>query len=198
MRFLAVLFFFALSLPAVENQRYIPELALVHRVYVEPLGGGHATDQMRDMIIAALQRSGLFVITEDKDRADATLRGSSDDKVFNEEHDTNESLGVNANTGISSSTKNYESGVSSSHSGGLGINQRETSHIQEHRHEASASLRLVNCEGDVIWSTTQESPGGKFRGALADVADKVVRQLVEDVTKAKAEEKKNLFADPRP
>ena len=170
----------------IEVKRYEPELALVRRVYVEPLGGGQGSDQMRDMVIAALQRSGLFTITEEKDRADATLRGSSDDKIFNEEHNTSDSIGVNANTGSSSSSKNYESGVSSSKSGGLGINEHESSHIQERRHEASASLRLVSADGDVIWSSTQESGGAKFHGAMADVADKIVRQLVEDMRKAKA------------
>jgi hypothetical protein len=48
----------------------------------------------------------------------------------------------------------------------------------------------VNCEGDVIWSTTQESTGAKFHGAMADVADKIARQLIEDVRKAKAERTK--------
>ena len=175
---------------AVERQEGSPELARVKRVYVDQLGGGAMSDQMRDMIIAALQRSGLFAITEDKDRADATLRGSSDDKIYTEEHTTNDSIGVNANTGASSSSKNYESGVSSSKSGGMGVNERESSHVQERRHEASASLRLVNCEGDVIWSTTQESTGAKFHGAMADVADKIARQLIEDVRKAKAERTK--------
>jgi len=170
----------------IEAQHYAPELALIRRVYVEPLGGGRGTDQMRDMIIAALQRSGLFVITENKDRSDATLRGSSEDNVFNEEHDTNDSIGMNANTGASSGSKNFSSSVSSSKNGGLGVNERESSHIQERRHEASASLRLVDFEGDVIWSSTQESGGAKFHGAMADVADRIVRQLVEDMRKAKA------------
>lgn len=176
-----------LAASGIEPRRYEPELAVVKRVYVEPLGGGQASDQMRDMIIAALQRSGLFTITEDKDRADATLRGSSDDKIYNEEHEISDSIGVNSNTGASSSSKNFESGVSSSKSGGLGITQRESSHIQERHHEAAASLRLVNNVGDVIWSTTQESGGAKFRGAMADVADKVVRQLVDDMRKAKVD-----------
>jgi hypothetical protein len=37
----------------------------------------------------------------------------------------------------------------------------------------------------VIWSTTQESMGGKFRGSSADVADKVTRKLVEDYERAR-------------
>jgi len=47
--------------------------------------------------------------------------------------------------------------------------------------------RLVNREGDVIWSTTQESLGAKFRGASADVADKITKQLVEDFRRARVE-----------
>ena len=46
-------------------------------------------------------------------------------------------------------------------------------------------MRLVNKDGDVIWSTTQESTGGKFRGASADVADKVVQTLKDDFERAR-------------
>jgi len=38
----------------------------------------------------------------------------------------------------------------------------------------------VNTEGDVIWSATEESFGGKFKGASADVAEKIVRKLLGD------------------
>jgi hypothetical protein len=37
----------------------------------------------------------------------------------------------------------------------------------------------------VIWSTTQESNGAKFRGASADVADKITRQLTTDVERVR-------------
>ena len=46
-------------------------------------------------------------------------------------------------------------------------------------------MRLVNKEGDVIWSTTQESQGGKFRRASTDVADRITKKLVEDYEHAK-------------
>ena len=51
------------------------------------------------------------------------------------------------------------------------------------KHEAIATVRLVNKDGDVIWSTIQESNGAKFRGASADVADKIARQLTIDWNK---------------
>ena len=66
-----------------------------------------------------------------------------------------------------------------------GIGDRESSDIRERKHEALATVRLVNKEGDVIWSTTQESLGAKFRGASADVADKVTKQLTADYERMK-------------
>ncbi len=162
------------------------ELALVRRVFVEQLGGGASSDQMRDMIIAALQNSGVFIITENKERADAVLKGSADEKTFIETHSTNESLGLHANSANSSGVRNSIGiGSDESSSGGIGFSESESAHIQERKQEAGASIRLVDTEGDVIWSTTQESPGGKFRGAMADVADRIARQLVADTKKAR-------------
>jgi hypothetical protein len=164
-----------------------PNLARVRRIYIERLGGGSDSDQMRDMIIAALQNSKLFLITDNVERADATLRGSSDDKVFTDEHNSSESIGLHASSGSGGSVNNATGiGTSSRQNSGAGISDNETSHIKERRHEASASMRLIDSNGDVIWSTTQESSGGRFRGAMADVADKVARQLADDTRKARS------------
>jgi hypothetical protein len=62
----------------------------------------------------------------------------------------------------------------------IGVGENESTNIKERKHEALATVRLVNKDGDVIWSTTQESTGAKFRGASADVADKITKQLVAD------------------
>jgi hypothetical protein len=171
---------------SIEPEPIAPSLARVKRVYVEQLGGGPTSDQMRDMIIAALQNTRLFVVTDNPDRADAILRGSSDDKIFTEDHTSSDSLGVSANLG-GTTYSSSSSSRSSSQKAGARISDNENSRIQERRHEASASLRLVNSDGDVIWSTTQESSGGKFRGAMADVADKVVRLLAEETRGARAD-----------
>ncbi len=172
----------------IERLPPVPPLSRVKRVYVEGMGGGKNSDQMRDMIIAAVQNSGLFVVTEAREGADATLRGSSDDKIYREVHNSGESIGLHANSGLGSSSSSARNGTTSSRqNGGIAITDNETSHVDEQRHEASASVRLVDEEGDVIWSTTQESGGGKFRGAMADVADKIVHQLSTDVHKARTE-----------
>ncbi len=163
-----------------------PDLAHVKRIYVDQLGGGHTSDQMRDMIIAALENSKLFAITENQERADAVLRGSADDKVYTDEHELRDSIGLHTNSSSSESGRAYSAGSSSSKADGIGISDSESSRSKERKHETSASIRLVNSDGDVLWSTTQESAGGKFRGAMADVADKISRQLVDDTKKARA------------
>ncbi len=177
----------AASALAVELHPPEVTLARVRRIYVDQLGGGKESDQMRDMLIAALQNAGMFVITENPERAGASLKGSGDDKVFEEQHNTSDSIGFH--TADASGTRNAVSiGTSSSSNKSLsaGITESETSHIQERRHEAQASVRLVAADGDVIWSTTQESKGGKFRGAMADVADRIARRLIEETLKARA------------
>ena len=120
------------------------QLLTLRRVFVDRFSGGETAAQMRDMIINGLQGSKLFTITENQEKADAILRGSGEDLVFNETHTSSDSL-----------------------------------------HEANAAVRLVSKDGDVIWSTTQESLGGKFRGASSDVADKITKQLTEDYERAK-------------
>jgi hypothetical protein len=175
---------------AIEPRNAEATLGQVKRVYVDQLGGGATSDQMRDMIIAALQESGLFAITENPERADALLKGSSDDKVFTQDHNTSESIGFHASDGSGTrSATSIGTSSSSDHSLSAGVTENESSHIKERRHEAVAAVRLVNAAGDVIWSTTQESNGAKFRGAMADVADKVVRRLGEETKKARAAEK---------
>jgi hypothetical protein len=176
--------------PPVEQDN-LRQLLAVRRVYVDRFGGGETAAQMRDMIIASLQNSKLFVVTENQERADAVLRGSAEDLVFNEVHSSSDSLNLHSNLG---STRTDDSGAvrggsrtyeRTGQSVGLGAGESESSHSVERRHEANAAVRLVNKDGDVIWSTTQESLGGKFHGASADVADKITRQLMEDYERAR-------------
>src|SRR5437588_421638 len=144
------------------------QLLTLKRVYVDRLNGGETAEQMRDMIINSLQNARLFVVTENQEKADATLRGSAEDLVFTEQHQSSDNINAHLNAGSGRSTR----GSSGSY-GGLSVGENESMHSSERRHEASASVRLVNKDGDVIWSATEESMGGKFRGASAEVADKI-------------------------
>lgn len=170
----------ASAISAVENRPTEEALADIHRIYIDQLGGGKTSDQFRDMLIAALQNTGLFVITENADKADATLKGSGDDLIFTDQHQSSDSIGVHANAGNGSSSRSLNSGVSSNATMGVGVSNNDESRIEERRHEATGSIRMVGKDGDVIWSITQESNGGKFRSAMADVADKIVRQLADE------------------
>jgi len=159
------------------------QLLSVRRVYVDRLAGGETAVQIRDMILSSLHSARLFIVTENPERADAFLRGSAEDLVFTDTHSASESLNARGSVSTGSSS----SGDSRSRRGyaSVGVGESESSRIAERRHEASAAVRLVNKEGDVIWATTQESLGGKFRGASADVADKITRQLISDYEKAR-------------
>ena len=52
--------------------------------------------------------------------------------------------------------------------------------------DARLAVRLISADGDVLWSTTQESKGAKYKGASADVAEQVVKQLIRDLDKLQA------------
>jgi len=175
--------------PSPIERDCLRQLLTVRRVYVDRLNGGQTAEQMRDMLIGSLQNSRLFVITESQDRADAFLRGSAEDLVFTDQHTSADGINAHANLGASrsaGSSGRYGGGrTSNSDSAGVSFGENESMHSVERRHEATAAVRLVNKEGDVIWSITEESLGGKFRGASADVADKITSKLAEDYEKAR-------------
>jgi hypothetical protein len=156
----------------------------IRRVFVDRLTGGETAAQMRDMIISSLQSAKLFIITEDEAKADAVLRGSAEDLVFTDMHSSSDSLNARASAGTGS---NPDKTVTDrrSRSASVTVGEQETARIEERKHEATAAVRLVSKEGDVLWSTTEESLGAKFRGASADVAEKITRQLVKDFEIAK-------------
>jgi hypothetical protein len=154
----------------------------IKRIYVEPLAGTAPAQTLRELIIAGLDSTKLFVLTDNPDRADAILKGAADDKAFTDSFDTDSSLSDRTDAGI------YSGGKSSKSGGGYGaaaVSEREAHRIKERKHEAYAAVRLCNLAGDVIWSTTQESLGAKFRGASADVAAKIAKQLSLDVERAR-------------
>jgi hypothetical protein len=157
-------------------------LLKIRRIYVDRLTGSEAAAQIRDMIINALQAAGPFVITENQDRADAMLKGSAEDLVFTDSFQSSD--GISARASIGGSTSGGGAGTQRG-SLSMGVGQDESTKINERKHEAMAAVRLIDKDGDVIWATTQESLGAKFRGASADVADKVVKQLLADIEKSR-------------
>ncbi len=168
-------------LPAVELTGPPAGLLQVRRIYVDLLSGGEVGEQMRDMLIAAIQNTGLFAVTDNPERADAVLKGSTDEQVFTDEHHTTDSLGFHVSDGNGSSSRAILGAATSNQSNrSAGLTQNETSIIKERRQDARASVRMINSDGDIIWAAMMESGGGKFRGAMVDVAEKIARKLTED------------------
>jgi hypothetical protein len=165
------------------------QLLSIKRVYVDKLTGGETAAQMRDLLIGSLQGAKLFVLTENQERADMILHGAAEDLIFTDAFSSSEGINIrgSANNSSGSGTSSRYNGAGSgfdtrsSRAMSIGVGDESSSNIKERRHEALATVRLVNKDGDVIWSTTQESNGAKFRGASADVADKISRQLAADI-----------------
>ena len=158
------------------------QLLSIKRIYVDRLTGGETAAQMRDLIISSLNGAKVYILTENPERADATLRGAAEDLIYTDQFASSDSVDLRSGVSTGSRSTRTSSGVRSL---SVGVGDKESTDIRERKHEALATVRLVNKDGDVIWSTTQESNGAKFRGASADVADKITRQLIADLDKVR-------------
>ena len=174
------------AVPDPDDRLAAQELTDVRRVYVDVLTGGESAAQLRDMIISSLQKTKLFILTENEDRADAILKGAADDKVFTDTFHSSDNLNMHTQVGGSTnSSGGYRSQNGSSHNAGISVGENESTNIEERKHEAFAAVRLVNRDGDVIWSATEESLGAKFQGASLDVAERITKQLALDYRRAR-------------
>jgi hypothetical protein len=163
-------------------------LKTVRRIYVDSFGTTEAAQQLQAMLVTSLTESKRLTVTEDKTKADAILKGFASEKTSQETHAYGSATAVSSAGGSHSGSISGSNGnVSGSHSGGwhAGAAAIDDSSINtETIDSAKASVRLVDGDGDVIWTSTQESKGAKYKGASADVADKIVKQLLRDIEKS--------------
>jgi hypothetical protein len=139
------------------------------RIYVESFGDDSINGTLQTMVIDAIGRNKRFIITENKDRADLFLKGSSLEKTSQEMHalGSGTSVAGAAGGGTSQVTGQANSAVATGSSRGgfvarkLGIADSEAS--IETVNDARASVRQVSKDGDMVWSTTQESKGAKYK-----------------------------------
>jgi curli biogenesis system outer membrane secretion channel CsgG len=176
------------------------KLAKVRRVYVESFGDDLASRQAQAMVIDALTNSHRFIVTEKRETADAVLKGVGLEKTSQELHATSEATAVGgAAGGHQASVSGGAGSISGSSSGGFvarsaGIAESQAS--TETINDARMAVRLVSSDGDVLWSTTQESKGAKYKGATADVAEKIAKQLLRDLDKLQSRSKPNSSTQP--
>lgn len=138
-----------------------PTLLKVKRIFVDSFGDNAISKEVQSMVVSALVATNQFKVTENRDRADAILKGVAIEKTSQELHAYSEGTAVGTRNGaaaIKDSSANTET-------------------IQE----AKVAVRLVDTDGDVIWTSVQESKGAKYKGSSADAADKCIKQLIRDV-----------------
>ncbi len=165
----------------------------VRKIYVESFGEDSTSKQIQAMLISSLTMSRRFIVTENREKADAILKGAALEKSSQELHLFGESTSVGKAAGnYEGSVSGHVAGSARSVSGSVGGHVRgsfgsvsgsieDESVNTETIHDARVAVRLVHADGDIIWATVQESRGAKYKGASADVADKVVKQLLRDL-----------------
>src|SRR5437899_7059811 len=87
--------------------------------YVEGFGDDKESQQLQAMVISALVSTKRFIITENKEKADATLKGVGLEKTSQELHATGEATSVGAAAGghsgsVSGSEVNRNGSISGS------------------------------------------------------------------------------------
>jgi hypothetical protein len=180
------------------------ELLKVKRIYVDTFGDDLISKEMQSMIVSSLVATKRFKVTENRERADAILKGVALERSSQELHAYGEGTAVGGASGSSSGSVNgtFVNGsgsVSGSSSGGFTAHHMATTDSSlntETVNEARVAVRLVNPDGDVIWTSTQESKGAKYKGSSADVADKCVKQLLRDIEKLESKGTGDLPSSP--
>jgi len=167
------------------------KLLKAKRIYLDSFGEDPINKALQAMVLDAIRASKRFIVTENKEKADLILRGAALEKTTQEAHALGSGTSVATAAGghsasISGTSTPVGGSISGSSSGGfvarqMGIEDSQAS--VETINDARVAVRLVSSDGDVVWSTTQESKGGKYKGAMADAADKIVKQLLRDLDK---------------
>jgi hypothetical protein len=170
------------------------KLLKVTRIYVDDFGSDPAAKQIQAMLASSISASKRFIVTENKDKADAVLKGFALEKTTQEFHSLGDSAAVAQTHGahhgeVSGSVVNGTGSISGSSTGfitGSAVAADDSTASSQAVNDARVAVRLVAADGDVIWSTTQESRGAKYKGASADIADKVVKKLIADLERLAA------------
>jgi hypothetical protein len=145
------------------DRRTLPK---IKRIFVDSFGDDATSKEVQSMIVSGLVAANQFTVTENRERADAVLKGVALEKTSQELHAYSEGTAVGGRNGAAAI--------------------KDSSANTETIHEAKVTVRLVNPDGDVIWTSTQESKGGKYKGATGDAADRCVKQLVRDVERLRS------------
>lgn len=159
-----------------------PSLSHVQRVCVDKFTGEDALiAPVREIAIAAMFGLKRFVITENCSRADATLKGAVLERTTERVRGEGETTGFGTVVGAAAANRSRAVAAIAGNSGLAD----EQLYSAESGTAASVTLRLVTQDGDVLWAYTQDSPGGKSKGAVADAVERAVKQLERELNRAR-------------
>lgn len=152
----------------------------LRRLCVEKFAGEEpVAAPVREIAIAALFSLRQFSLTENCARADATLKGAVLERNTRRVRGEGESTGFGAVVGGVSATRANAVGAIA---GASGLADEQL-YSAETGTTASVTLRLVTADGDVLWAYTQDSSGGKTKGAIADAIERAVKQLTRELNR---------------
>jgi hypothetical protein len=158
-------------------------LASLRRVCVDKIVGEESlVASVREIAIASLFSLKRFTVTEKCEKADAILRGAVIERAEKRVRAESEATDFGVAAGGARVTGRSGSAGFGAAVGGSG----ESLLSAETGSRASVTLRLVGLDGDVLWAYTQDSPGGKTRGAISDAVERAVKQLQRDMARSDA------------
>ena len=175
-----------------------PEFKLLHlkRIYVDSFGDDPISKQIQSFLIADLEETNRFTVTENKEKADAILRGAGLEKTSQEFHSHSEGTAVAGAAGahsgsLNGSWANGSGSISGSSSGGFAAHSaaiNDSTASTETINDARMAVRLVDTDGDVIWAASEESNNSKYKSATADVAERLVHKLLKKIDQLQSQE----------
>src|ERR1039458_214351 len=130
------------------------DLVKVKRIYVDSFGDDPISREMQSMIVAALVNSKRFVVTENRDHADAVLKGVALEKTSQELHAYGSGTSVGGAHGaqhgsVSGSSVNGTGSINGSSNGGFSASHAaisDSSANTETIDRARVAIRLVNAD----------------------------------------------------
>ena len=185
----AFLALWGLGVLAMSAQQHSPslqgdeeaKLLAVKRVCMGNVAGDESlVAPARELAVASLFSAKRFTVTENCDKADGVIKGAVLERREKKVRGEAEEAGF----GVAGGAVHVGPGGGGGGFGAAGGSSGETLYSSETRTQATVTLRMVDREGTVIWAYSQDSPGGKTKGAVADAVERVIRQLVKDIERA--------------
>jgi hypothetical protein len=169
-----------------------PRILEVKRICVD-FGDDALGRQVKEMVIAKLFEARRFSLTEKCEPPDFTgskLRGSVSERADHTYRSESEGVGFG---GVAGARADFGTGAVA----GVTGNAHESLSSSEVKQSAVVTLRIVDKDGEIIWAISQESTGGKTKGAIGDAAERAIRRLLRDIERAeKQSEKKRTVKQP--